>query len=51
MGAWTWKLASLKDEWMISYLSSLLRQLKEAKYLVEKERITNIGDLIYSLVR
>ena len=40
-----------QDEWMVSYLGSLLRQLMEAKYQVQEERTTRIQDLIDSLVR
>ena len=40
-----------EDEWMVSYLGSLLRQLMEAKYQVQEERTTRIQDLIDSLVR
>ena len=40
-----------QGEWMVIYLGSLLRQLKEAKYHVQEKRVTKIQDLIDSLVR
>ena len=40
-----------QDSWKPKYLSSLIAQLVEAKYLVLEERITYLQSLIDSLVR
>ena len=39
-----------EDKWRISYMSSLLRQLQEAKHLVQEDKISQLKDLIDSLV-
>ena len=40
-----------EDEWRIRYMSSLLRQLQEAKHLVQEDKISQLQDLIDSLAR
>ena len=41
----------IRDKWRVDYLSSLLRQLHEAKLCVDDQRATRIQDLINSLVQ
>ena len=40
-----------QEAWKVDYLSSLLRQLQEAKNLGQKDRLTYIQDLVDSLVK
>ena len=39
-----------QDAWKLPYLRSLLRQLQEAKHLVQEDRVKQTQDLIDSLV-
>ena len=39
-----------QDAWKLPYLRSLLRQLQEAKYLVQEDRVKQTQNLIDSLV-
>ena len=39
-----------QDVWKMEYLSSLLRQLQEAKHMVQEAKVTYIQGLIDSLV-
>ena len=39
-----------QDAWKLPYLRSLLRQLQEAKYLVQEDRVKHTQNLIDSLV-
>ena len=41
----------IRDRWRVDYLSSLLRQLQEAKLLAQVEQVTRLQDLINSLVQ
>ena len=40
-----------QDEWIVAYLGTLLRQLDDAKYHVQEDRVKRIQELIDSLVR
>ena len=41
----------IRDRWRLAYLSSLLRQLQEAKLYVKEDQITRIQELINSLAQ
>ena len=40
-----------QEVWKVEYLGSLLRQMQEAKYLVQGDRVTYIQGLVDSLVK